>query len=161
MERRELFKILAATAAGSPALGQHQHSGAALDLASYQPRFFSTAEYKTLDHLCEIIMPADDHSPGAREAQVRFYIDVMVHFADAQNQQRWRAGLKAVDDAAVKSFGKRFVECGVQEQDYIVGRLAQNEGAATHELERFFGPLKRMTVAGYHLSDGGARVGLG
>jgi len=83
MERRELFKILAATAAGSQASAQHQHGTAAPDLASYKPRFFSASEYETLDHLCEVILPAGAQSPGARQAQVRFFIDVMVHFSDA------------------------------------------------------------------------------
>src|SRR6266478_1722548 len=111
MERRELFKILAATAAGSQASAQHQHGTAAPDLASYKPRFFSASEYETLDHLCEVILPA-----GARQAQVRFFIDVMVHFSDAQSQQRWRAGLKAVEEAAQASFGKPLVECGARQQ---------------------------------------------
>src|SRR5881396_2045398 len=153
MERRELFKILAASAAGSPASAQHQHGTAAPDLASYQPRFFSASEYEALDHLCEVILPADEQSPGARQAQVRFFIDGMVHFSDAQSQQRWRAGLKAVEEAAQASFGKPFIECGARQQDSIVARMAQNEGAPKSELERFFGPLKRMTVEGYHLSD--------
>ena len=161
MERRELFKILAATAAGSEASAQHRHGAAAPDLASYKPRFFSASEYETLDRLCEIIIPADEHSPGARQAQVRFFIDVTAHFSDPQSQQRWRAGLKAVEDAAYASFGKPFVECGAKQQDSIVARMARNEGAPKNELERFFGPLKRMTVEGYHLSDVGARQGLG
>ena len=117
MERRELFKILAATAAGSQASAQHQHGTAAPDLASYKPRFFSASEYEMLDHLCEAILPSDEQSPGARQAQVRFFIDVMVHFSDPQSQQRWRAGLKAVEDAAHASFGKPFVECGAGRQD--------------------------------------------
>ena len=161
MERRELFKILAATAAGSQATAQHQHGTAAPDLASHKPRFFSASEYEALDRLCEVIIPADEQSPGARQAQVRFFIDVMVHFSDPQSQQRWRAGLKAVEDAAHASFGKRFVECGASQQDSIVARMALNEGAPSSELERFFGPLKRMTVEGYHISDVGARQGLG
>ena len=37
--------------------------------------------------------------------------------------------------------------------------MAKNEGAPTTELERFFGPLKRMTIDGYHLSDVGTRQG--
>ena len=137
MERRELFQILAATAAGSQASAQHQHGTAAPDLASYKPRFFSASEYETLDHLCEVILPADDQSPGARQAQVRSLIDVMVHFSDAQSQQRWRAGLKAVEEAAQASFGKPLVECGARQQDSIVARMAQNEGAPRNELERF------------------------
>src|SRR6267143_7194559 len=105
MERRELFRIIAATAAATQASAQHQHSSASPDLASYKPRFFSAAEYETLDRLCEIIIPADEQSPGAQQAQVRFFIDVMVRHSDPQNQQRWRAGLKAVEAAAQASFG--------------------------------------------------------
>jgi len=161
MERRELFKILAATAAVSPASAQHQHGAAAPDLSSYKPRFFSAAEYQTLDRLCEIVIPADGQSPGARQAQVRFFIDVMVYYSDAQNQQRWRAGLKAVDDAAKASFGKPFIEGNARQQDAIVARMAKNEESPKTELERFFGPLKRMTIDGYHLSDVGAEKGLG
>jgi len=161
MERRELFKILAATAAASPASAQHQHGAAALDLSSYKPRFFSAAEYQTLDRLCEIIIPADEHSPGAQQAQVRFFIDVMVQHSDAQNQQRWRAGLKVVEDAAKASFGKSFSEGSAKQQDAIVARMAQNEGSPKTELERFFGPLKSMTIDGYHLSDAGTEQGLG
>ena len=160
MERRELFRILAATAAASQASAQHQH-GAALDLSSYKPRFFSKAEYDSLDRLCEIIIPADGPSPGASQAQVRFFIDVMVHYGDPQIQQRWRAGLKAVESAAQAAFGKPFVEGSPAQQDEIVARMARNEGAPKTELERFFAPLKRMTIDGYHLSDQGSHQGLG
>jgi hypothetical protein len=161
MERRELFRILAATAAASPLSAQHPHGAAALDLSSYQPRFFSKAEYDTLDRLCEIILPADGQSPGAGQAQVRYFIDVMVHYSDDQNKQRWRTGLKSVESAARASFGKPFVEGSPQQQEEIVARMARNEGAPKTGLERFFGPLKRMTIDGYHLSDIGARQGLG
>ena len=84
-----------------------------------------------LDHLCEIIMPADDQSPGARQAQVRFYIDVMVHFADAQNQGRWKAGLRAVDEAAVKFMMNGALTIGTrsntngQQQDILLSQRRQ------------------------------------
>ena len=163
MERRALFRIIAAGAvAGSQASAQHQHeAGAAVDYAAYRPRFFTAGEYEALDRLCEIIIPADDQSPGAHQAQVRFYIDTVLLHSDPQSQQRWRAGLKAVEDAARAGFGKAFVECGERQQEAIVARMAQHEGAPESELERFFGPLKRMTVEGYGLSEVGARQGFG
>src|SRR5438093_1276026 len=138
MERRDLFRILAATAAASQAPAQHQHTAPSPDLASYKPRFFSAAEYETLDRLCEIIIPADEQSPGAHQAQARFYIDTALHFSDPQNQQRWRAGMKAVEDAARASYRKPFIECSARQQDAIVAKMAKNEGAPVTELERFF-----------------------
>ena len=163
MERRELFRIIAAGAvAGSQVSAQHQHeAGAAVDYAGYRPRFFTAAEYETLDRLCEIIIPGEDQSPGAHQAQARFFIDTVLHYSDSQSQQRWRGGLKAVEDAAQADFGKSFVECGAKQQDAIVARMAHNEGAPENELERFFAPLKRLTVEGYALSEVGARRGLG
>jgi hypothetical protein len=163
MERRELFRIIAAGAvAGSQASAQHQHeAAAAVDYTAYQPRFFTAAEYQTVDRLCELIIPADDQSPGAHQAQTRFYIDTVLHYSDPQSQQRWRAGLRAVDSAAQAGFGKPFAECGAPQQDALVARMAQHEGAPENELERFFGPLKRMTVESYALSEVGARQGFG
>ena len=163
MERRELFRILAAGAvAKSQASAQHLHeAGAAVDYTGYKPRFFTAAEYAALDRLCEIIIPAEEQSPGAHQAQTRFFIDTVLHYSDSQSQQRWRAGLRAVEEAAQASFGKKFIECGVEQQDAIVARMALHEGAPENELERFFGPLKRMTVEGYDLSEVGARQGLG
>jgi len=161
MERRELFRILAAGAAASPVPAQHSHGAAPLDLSSYKPRFFSTGEYETLDRLCEIIIPADGASPGASEAQVRYYIDVLAHYGDARSKQQWRDGLKSVESAAQASFGKPFIEGSREQQEEIVARMARNEGAPRTGLERFFGLLKRMTIDGYHLSDAGKREGLG
>lgn len=163
MERRELFRILAASAvATSPAAAQHPHETAPpADYAAYKPRFFTAAEYETLDRLCEIIIPGDDSSPGAHQPQARFFIDSVLHYGDSPNQQRWRAGLKAVEEAAHSSFGRTFTECGAPQQEAIVARMAQHEGAPENELERFFGPLKRMTIEGYDLSEVGARQGLG
>jgi hypothetical protein len=163
MERRAILRVLAAGAVGgSQATAQHQHeAGAAVDYAAYKPRFFTANEYEALDRLCEIVIPADGQSPGAHQAQVRYFIDTILHHSDPQNQQRWRAGLKAVEDEAQSSFGKAFRECSAQQQEAIVARMARHEGDPENELERFFAPLKRMTVEGYSLSDVGARLGFG
>jgi hypothetical protein len=163
MERRTILRVLAVGAVGgSQATAQHVHeASAAVDYAAYKPRFFTVKEYEALDRLCEIIIPADGQSPGAHQAQVRYFIDTILHHSDRQNQQRWHAGLKAVEDDAQASFRMAFRECSAQQQDAIVTRMAQHEEAPENELQRFFGPLKRMTVDGYCLSDVGARVGLG
>src|SRR5579884_3630039 len=39
------------------------------------PLFFSRDEFALLDALTELIIPSDDHSPGAHEAGVAAYID--------------------------------------------------------------------------------------
>src|SRR5579875_364704 len=42
----------------------------------YTPQFFTPAEYRTIDQLSELIIPADT-TPGAREAGVAEFIDFM------------------------------------------------------------------------------------
>src|SRR5438034_11612893 len=44
-------------------------------LAGVPDKFLTAAEYALLDELTELIIPADDHSPGARAAAVAAYID--------------------------------------------------------------------------------------
>ena len=63
LDRRELFRVLALAAHHASA--QHHQPGSAPppDIASYQPRFFSRAQYETVDRLCELIIPADDMGP--------------------------------------------------------------------------------------------------
>src|SRR5437660_12724725 len=44
-------------------------------VAGVPGKFLTAAEYALLDELTELIIPADDHSPGARVAAVAAYID--------------------------------------------------------------------------------------
>jgi hypothetical protein len=163
MERRELFKILAAGAAAArKAAGQHQHtSSSAPDIASYQPRFFSQIEYQMVGRLCDIVIPSDAQSPGAREAGVAFYIDTVLHYGDRASERPWRSGLTAVDREARAKFWKAFMECSRGEQEQIVALMARNELAPESELDRFFVTLKRAAVDAYVLSDVGMRQYLG
>jgi hypothetical protein len=84
MERRELLQIIVAgLVVGRQAEASHGHavSSATLDLEGYKPRFFSEDEYKTIGRLCEIIIPADDQSPGAQQAGVPFFIDATLNYS--------------------------------------------------------------------------------
>ena len=70
IDRRELFKIFAATVAvAREEAGQHLHdTPATVDTEGYKPRFFSGQEYAVIDELTEIIIPTDNQSPGAHAA---------------------------------------------------------------------------------------------
>jgi hypothetical protein len=159
MERRELFKVLGASLiALRDGAGQHDHGhGAtvAIDIGNYRPRFFSDQEYGTIDALTEIIVPADDQSPGAYAAGVRFYIDSLLHYADAETQRLWHAGLTTLDESARAQFGKDSVACSSHEKEELVALMARNEQAPSTELEHFFQVLKQMTVEAYVLSEAG------
>lgn len=156
MQRRVVLKLIAAGVL-APRLDQNQTGLVALAASKtpYKLQFFSPKQNEMVDRLSEIILPADDHSPGAHEAKVSLYMDVMLSEADAQVQQQWSAGMKAVDTEAQRRFQNPFSECSEDQQDAIVAGMARNEQTPANELERFFAPLKRMTIDGYYTSEVG------
>jgi gluconate 2-dehydrogenase gamma chain len=162
MERRDLFKILAASAVAAPdALPQHQHAGPPFSAANYQPRFFAKDEYATADRLCDIIVPSDEQSPGAHAAGVAYYIDTVLHYGDATLQKVWRDGFAELEKAAQSRFSKPFLACARPDQEEIVATMARNEANPETALEKFFVTLKRMTVEAYTLSEVGMRDFIG
>src|SRR2546422_8285246 len=61
-------------------------------------KFLTPAEYALLDELTELIIPTDDHSPGARAAGVAGYIDSrLAESLEPERQALWRSGLEAVN----------------------------------------------------------------
>ncbi len=153
MERRTALKLIAAgVAAEKLEAAQHHLVAIAQAPGTYKLQFFSADQDALLDRLVEMIIPADDHSPGAREAKVSQFIDLMVASSNQGVQQQWIAGLKAVEAEAGRLFGKPFRKSSAGEQDQIMAAMATNEGKPSTELERFFARLKSMTIDGYYTS---------
>jgi hypothetical protein len=84
---------------------------AAIQAKKTPPRLkvLTAAQYATVETLVEAIIPADERSPGAREARVADYIDLLLGEADEPLRQQWLAGLAALDAEAAKRFGAPFV----------------------------------------------------
>jgi len=58
--------------------------------------------------LTELIIPADEHSPGARAAAVAAYIDGrLAESLEPDWQAKWRSGLQAVDGCLASSMRSR------------------------------------------------------
>jgi len=179
MDRRDLIKILGTGLIVRPEnLLAHDHPAelTPVDLAAYHPRFFTPQEHRVLGCLCNIIMPADESSPAASDAGVLFYIDSVLFYAKPDEQQVWRSGLEDVQKTAAARFGRPFEECTPQQQDQIVASMAAIDPApietsgsgsavgANHvdaPLQRFFEPLKSLTIEAYWLSDAGMKQYLG
>lgn len=157
MERRTILKLVAAgVLPGSSSLVQ-----IACRQDAYAPEFFSSSEFSVLDSLTEVILPRDDHSPGAKAAKVARYIDVTAADATADVQKRWRSGLEAVSALTEERFGRDFVKCDAGQHDQIVSEISRNEESPRNETERFFNLLKRATIDGYYTSQVGIVEDLG
>ena len=93
LTRREIIKLGASAAVATTLVGL---DAAALTKAQDKaPLFFTKEEFALVDELTELIIPADDHSPGARAAQVAGYIDFRLSESfEEQPKIIWREGLK-------------------------------------------------------------------
>ncbi len=157
MERRTILKLVAAgVLPGSNGLVQ-----IACSQSGYKAEFFSTSELALVESLTELILPSDDHSPGARAAKVSRYIDVMVADGTSNAQRSWRSGLEAISQLAKERFEADFADCDAAQQDKIVAEMARNEESPRTELEQLFAHLKRMTIDGYYTSQVGIQEDLG
>ena len=150
MERRLLLKLIAAGFLPQAASQQGFVSIAAA--ASYEPQFFSAPDMGVLDRLTELIIPEDDHSPGAHAAEVNVYIDVVVSDANDETKQRWRKGLAALAEETKRRFNKEPAGCDTGELDHVVAAMAANEQNPSTALNQFFLLLKRATIDGYYTS---------
>jgi hypothetical protein len=137
MERRAVLKIVALTALShklNALPGAAMSHMQAAPATPYTLQFFSEDESRLLDQLMEMIIPADDHSPGAHEAKTN----------DDAIKKQWQDGIRLIRAEATSS-----------SLDEALRRAATNEENPTTDLERFFVSLKQMTVNGYYTSATG------
>ncbi|MCU1243696.1 MAG: hypothetical protein JWO71_4422 [Candidatus Acidoferrum typicum] len=116
-------------------------------------RFFTPAQHALVDELSETIIPADNHSGGAKAAKVADYIDQALgeSFDDA-DKALWREGLRLVDVMSQHYNGKSFVNSSPEGKIAVVKVLSDNDHMTDLPEVRFFIELKRLTVRGYYTS---------
>jgi hypothetical protein len=154
--RRDALRIIANVlpAAAVPAFGQTtqpEHSSAVISAAAYEPKFFTAPEMKTIDALSEIIIPADEHSGGARAARVADYVDIVVS-ANHGIQAHWRRGLAALDETCQQRYLRTFADSAPSQQAALLEELSAGEDAPASLMEEFFINAKKATVEGYYTS---------
>jgi gluconate 2-dehydrogenase gamma chain len=175
--RRELMRLMAMGALASTFTGFERWSFACADThpgappaasakSAYQPQFFTGEEFRLVDCLAELIIPADQH-PGAHAAGVAEFIDFMVangaNLADGgvtaeQLQPKFRSGLSWTNERAKSLYVKPFLECAEPQQTELLQHLAYRKQfrAGEEAGQQFFQLMRDYTVKGYYSS----RIGL-
>ena len=121
--------------------------------APSQLAFLTAAQYTTLDALTETIIPADEHSPGARDARVADYIDLLLAESDDPTQRAWTAGLALLDAESRRRFRVPYAQLTPPQAAELLSPLARNEERPTAPLEQFFKATKDATIRGYYTSE--------
>jgi Gluconate 2-dehydrogenase subunit 3 len=156
LTRREMIKLgasaaVAATFAGVPG------NVAAEAGQKKSPLFFTSDEFALVDELTELIIPSDDHSPGARAAQAASYIDFRLSESfEEQPKTLWREGLKLIQHLSQEMHSRSFLESSHDQRIALLTRISQNEMKPIKPEELFFKELKSRTVRAYYSS----RIGI-
>src|SRR5262249_47022338 len=160
--RREALKGLGlGVIASLPVLGsnaaaqnhmQHQAPAKTAAKPATVLKFFTEAENRAVIELSERIIPADDNSPGAKEAKVSEYIDSVLSIDNDQKKKDWRDGLAAINKMSRDKFGKDFADAAEAQQTELLTAISKNEKNPQTLEERFFKTVKEATIDGYYTS---------
>jgi Gluconate 2-dehydrogenase subunit 3 len=159
LSRRDLLKLLSVAGFAAPLALPAPEPGA--------PLFFTKDEFALLDTLTELIIPTDDHSPGAHDAGVAAYIDKSVAEAFLpEDKTSWRKGLASVNQLSDSMHGKPFMQTSKEQQIAVLQKMSTREEAKQSNKdndatvnrrrsrhEQFFGQLKNTTVFAYYTSS--------
>ena len=128
-----------------------------------------------IEHLAEMILPADD-TPGAKDAGVAEFIDFMVanrvpvsakrdvrSTQDAielgnEAQNRFLSGIDWMNARSESEFGREFMECSAEQQKSLLEELAYKAKfkPTTESGRQFFQMMRDYTAVGYYTT----RIGL-
>ena len=127
---------------------------------AYTPKFFGAQQYKTLQSLCETILPADTDSGGAIEAGAPEFIDLLTS-ENEEYKVKFAIGLKWLDSTCTTRFGKAYLDCTPQQQKEILDLIAYRKSAEQDESlsqpVEFFSFLRRFTADGFFTSKIGIK----
>ena len=163
ISRRTALKILGVgvgVASAPSVFAQHPHPHTGVEMVPSideqipsQPHFFTPTEMTSLSLMSDLIIPADEQSPGAKDAGVPAFIDLMISESSVETKNLWRNGLAAVDQLCKKEFGNSFGTLSSEQQVTVLKLISRNEYQPRRIEERFFIAIKGLTVDGYYTSE--------
>ena len=158
INRRQALKVLGAGVGAAAALPWLSDDGllafARIQETNAPPqlKILSPSQFAALEVLVDAIIPTDDRSPGAKQARVADYIDLLLSEVDREVALEWFGGLAALDAEASSRFRVPFTRLSARQIDAILRDISRNERAPQTPLDAFFVMAKQATIRGYYTS---------
>lgn len=168
ISRRDILKSLTITAITGSVLrvipleaAEYAHrmvraEKAAAENQVYAPKFFSAHFYKTLQSLCQTIIPPDDQAKGAIEAGAPEFIDLITS-ENKDYQVALGGGLMWLDNTCIDRYSKAYLDCAPEQQKEILDLIAYSKNAkkdpSLGQGIEFFGFLRKLTADGFFTSE--------
>ncbi len=118
--------------------------------------FFTPHEMATIGILSDIIIPKDEISGSATDAEVPAFIAFIVKDMP-QHQVPMRGGLRWLDLQSNKMFGKPFTDASAPQRIQLIDQIAYPEKAAQEMTQgvAFFNLMRNLTATGFFTSKMG------
>jgi len=125
---------------------------------TYSPTALSAHEYATLERLTDLIIPVENGAPGAVQAGVAAWIDMLAG-ANAQLKTIYADGLAWLDTAMKDRSATDFMSAPPAQQTAMLDLIAyqRNQSPDVAPGIQFFTWARRMTVDGFYTSRIGMR----
>jgi hypothetical protein len=165
MDRRQAITILSAAAAAAVGvlagcttddLAKAREAARHAVTGPWTPRALTADEAATLAVLADLIIPRDDRSGSASDAGVPAYIDYLIGEGHV-DKEKFRAGLKWLDDEAMKNGGQPFRAAAAATRTALLDRIAWPAKAAEADQDAvtFFNRARNLTASGFWSSKMG------
>jgi len=126
----------------------------------YSPKFFSTHQYKTLQAVCQAIIPSDADSGGAIEAGAPEFIDLLTS-ENPEFQLKLGGGIMWLDGACIDRYSHAYLDCAPGQQKEILDLISYRANAlkdpGLSQGTDFFSFLRTMTADGFFTSEIGIK----
>lgn len=126
------------------------------DKKLYAETFFTPHEIATITVLSDIIIPKDDHSGSASDAEVPAFVEFMAK-DKPELQVPLRGGLRWLDMQTLKQYNNPFKDCTAKQQLEMVDAIAYPEDAKPEMMQgaAFFSRLRDLVATGFFTSKMG------
>jgi gluconate 2-dehydrogenase gamma chain len=126
----------------------------------YTPKFFRPQQYKTLQALCQAIIPPEGSTGGAVEAGAPEFIDLLTS-ENSDYQLKLGGGLMWLDATCTDRYGKAYLDCAAPQQKEILDAIAYRANAVKDtglaQGIAFFAFLRNLTADGFFTSEIGIK----
>ena len=133
---------------------------AAVPGGSYTPKFFRPQQYRTLQALCQTIIPPEGDTGGAIEAGAPEFIDLLTS-ENSDYQLKLGGGLMWLDATCTDRYGKAYLDCGASQQKEILDGIAYRANAlkdpSLAQGVAFFAFLRNLTADAFFTSEIGIK----
>lgn len=160
---RNLGISLATSGAGLVTLeaAQHVHNAVAEEKSTHKGftlKAFNAHEFKTLQLLSDLIIPADEHSPGALGAGAAEWIDYMAGNSP-ELAEIFTGGFAWLDHEMQRRHGADFVDTKPDEQTALLDAIAfrKDETAEVAPGVHFFTWVRNLVLDAYYTSPVGIK----